>query len=81
MTLRLTIDRFEGEGQALAVLLTDEGQAINFPRRLLPESVKAGDVLKFEIRPDRAATKKLKRTSRQVEEELDRRDPGGDITL
>jgi hypothetical protein len=81
MSLRLTIDRFEGEGHALAVLLTDDGQAINFPRRLLPETAKAGDVLSLDIRPDRAATKETKRATREAEVELDRRDPGGDVSL
>jgi hypothetical protein len=81
MALKVTIDRFEGDDPALAVLLTDDGQPINFPRGLLPEAVQAGDVLRVEIRLDRRATNALKRGSRQVEEELDRSDPGGDIKL
>lgn len=81
MAVKLTIDRFEGDDPPLAVLLTDDGHAINFPRRLLPEGAEAGDVLSLTIRRDQTATNELKRGTRQVEEELDRRDPGGDITL
>jgi hypothetical protein len=38
--LSLTIDRFEGDGKSLAVLLADDGTAINVPRALLPKGAK-----------------------------------------
>ena len=41
MGVRLTIDRFEGDGKSIAVLLTDDGDAINFPKALLPKGAKA----------------------------------------
>src|SRR5215813_11551798 len=34
MTLRLSIDRFEGDRKQTAVLLTDDGTPINFPKGL-----------------------------------------------
>ena len=49
MNLRLSIDRFEGRKKEIAVLLTDDGTQINFPKRLLPKGVKAGAILCFEI--------------------------------
>jgi len=49
LNLRLSIDRFEGRKKEIAVLLTDDGTQINFPKRLLPKGVKAGDILCFEI--------------------------------
>lgn len=81
MTTRLTLDRFAGDDKSLAVLLTDDGKAISVPRTLLPESTKAGDVLRLELTRDGEATRNLERESHQLETELDQRDPGGDIKL
>ena len=39
MTTRLSLDRFEGENKSIAVLLTDDGDTINFPKSLLPAGV------------------------------------------
>jgi hypothetical protein len=36
MTIRLSIDRFEGDRKQIAVLLADDGTPINFPKALLP---------------------------------------------
>ena len=49
MTLRLSIDRFEGDRKQVAVLLTDDGTPINFPRALLPKGARAGDVLTLQL--------------------------------
>jgi hypothetical protein len=43
VTLRLSIDRFEGDRKQIAVLLTEDGRPINFPKALLPKGAKAGD--------------------------------------
>src|SRR5262245_7440653 len=37
MTLRLSLDRSEGDRKQIAVLLTDDGTPINFPKALLPK--------------------------------------------
>jgi hypothetical protein len=43
LTIRLSIDRFEGDKKQIAVLLAEDGTAINFSRVLRPRGVKAGD--------------------------------------
>jgi hypothetical protein len=78
---RLTLDRFEGTGKDIAVLLTDGGRTINVPRALLPKTVRPGDVLKLTIEPDAAATERLARETAEVQNELESRDPGGDVKL
>ena len=42
MEIRLSIDRFEGTNKQIAVLLTEDGTQINFPKRLSPRGAKAG---------------------------------------
>ena len=59
MNIRLSIDRFEGRKKEIAVLLTDDGTQINFPKRLLPKGVKAGDILSFVIERDLEATRQV----------------------
>jgi Protein of unknown function (DUF3006) len=81
VTIRLSIDRFEGDKKQIAVLLAEDGTAINFPRALLPKGVKAGDILTFQIEPDSEATRKLAEDTRKVQDELKRTDPGGDLRL
>jgi hypothetical protein len=49
VTIRFSIDRMEGDTKHVAVLLTDDGTQINFPRTLLPKGVKACDVLTLTI--------------------------------
>ena len=81
MKVRLTIDRFEGEKKQVAVLLADDGTAINFPRRLLPRGVKAGDILVLTMEKDAEATRKVAEETRAIQDELKKTDPGGDVTL
>ena len=83
MSVRLTlsVDRFEGEGHAIAVLLTDDGDPVNMPRSLLPADLKAGDVLTFAIEHDRDATRKVAGETARIQRKLSGRDPGGDIRL
>jgi hypothetical protein len=80
LKFRLSIDRFEGEKQ-IAVLLAEDGTAINLPKALLPKGVKAGDILSFSIEKDAAATRRVAAATREVQEELKKTDPGGDLTL
>jgi hypothetical protein len=81
LTIRLTIDRFEGARKQVAVLLTDEGTQINFPRRLLPRGVKAGDILSLAIEKDAGMTRQVARETHAVQDDLKKTDPGGDIKL
>ena len=81
MTVRLSIDRFEGDHKQVAVLLTDDGTPINFPNALLPKGARAGDVLSLTIERDTAATQKVADQTRKVQDELKKTDPGGDIRI
>jgi hypothetical protein len=79
--LSLSLDRFEGKGKEVAVLLTDDDQTINFPRSLLPSGSKPGDVLTMTLERDQGATRALNEETQRVEDRLKERDPGGDIKL
>ena len=81
MNLRLSIDRFEGRKKEIAVLLTDDGTQINFPKNLLPKGVKAGDILSFVIERDLEATRQVSDQTSAVQDQLKKTDPGGDIRL
>ncbi len=81
MSTRLSIDRFEGKGKPIAVLLTDDGDALNFPRSLLPAGAKPGDVLTLTLERDAAASRQVADETRQVQDKLAERDPAGDIKL
>lgn len=81
MTTRLTIDRFEGDKKQIAVLLTDGGDQINFPKALFPKGAKAGDILNFSIEKDAGETAKVAGQTASVQADLKKTDPGGDIKL
>lgn len=81
MSTRLSLDRFEGKGKQIAVLLTDDGDILNFPKSLLPPGTKPGDVLTLTLERDDLASKQLAEETRQVQDRLAQRDPGGDIKL
>ena len=81
LRLSLSLDRFEGKGKEIAVLLTDDGETLNIPRSLLPAGSKPGDVLTLSLERDAGATRELADETRHVEDELKKRDPGGDIKL
>ena len=81
MPTRLTVDRFEGPRKQTAVLLTDDGTQIDFPRALLPKGTRAGDILSVTIERDPEATAKLAEETRDVERKLKGTDPGGDLKL
>ncbi len=77
--IRLTFDRFEGPKKQVAVLLTDDGDQINVPKKQLPKGVKSGDILSVSIERDAEATEQVAEQTRVVQEELSRRDPGGTL--
>ena len=52
--MNLIIDRFE---ESWAVLELPDGTTFNFPRSLLPEGAKEGDILYFEVSINEEATK------------------------
>jgi hypothetical protein len=79
--MQLSIDRYEGERSEFAVLVTEDGRQINFPRDLLPKGAKPGELLTLTLERDLAGTRKMKAETKQVQDELKKRDPGGDIKL
>jgi hypothetical protein len=79
--IRLSLDRFEGDRKQIAVLLTDDGTPINFPKALLPKGARPGDVLTLQIERDTEATKRVAKATRRVQDDLKKRDPGGDVRL
>jgi hypothetical protein len=82
-TLAVSVDRIErtaGRGE-LAVLLGPDGTPINVPRGLLPDGVQPGDVLQVTFRRDLEATRRVGARTRQVQDELKKTDPGGDLRL
>ncbi|WZO98733.1 DUF3006 domain-containing protein [Isosphaeraceae bacterium EP7] len=81
MSTRLTVDRFEGEGKAIAVLLTEGGDPLEFPKALLPKGTRPGDVLNFVIEKDAGATRAVADATGKVQDELAKGDDGGDIKL
>jgi hypothetical protein len=78
MKTTLSFDRCEGR---LAVLLTDEGQQIDFPKELLPKEARPGDMLSFAIDVDREATEALKKDTKELQDRLKKTDSGKDIEL
>jgi Protein of unknown function (DUF3006) len=81
VTTRLSFDRFEGKGKQIAVLVADDGTTMNLPKSLLPPRAKPGDVLTVSIEVDPGATALLKKETERVQDDLSKRDPGGDIKL
>jgi hypothetical protein len=81
LNLHLTIDRFEGRSKSIAVLVTNDGDQINFPKKLLPKGVKPGDILSISIDRDAEETKQVAKQTRAVQDQLKKTDPGGDIRL
>ena len=76
--MNLIIDRFE---ESWAVLELPDGTTFNFPRSLLPEGAKEGDVLYFEVFIDEETTKKRREHIQDLLDDLKSQDKGGDIEL
>jgi hypothetical protein len=81
VTLRLSVDRFEGERKQIAVLVTDDGQQFTIAKALLPKGARPGDVLTLQIERDTKATKRLADATKRVQDDLKKRDRGGDLRL
>jgi hypothetical protein len=81
VSTQLSLDRFEGKGKQIAVLVTEDGVTLNIPKSLLPGGSKPGDILTLSLEHDPAATEKLAEETRRVQDKLSQRDPGGDIKL
>lgn len=79
--MTLTVDRFEGESKAVAVLLAEAGWTVDVPRALLAEGVKAGDVVSFDLRKDDEATRAVAEKTAEVQAALKATDDGGDLSL
>jgi hypothetical protein len=79
--LSLSLDRFEGKGKQIAVLLTDNGDTLNVPKAFLPPNTKPGDVLTLTLEHDAQATRDVADQTRQVQDKLSESDAGGDIKL
>jgi hypothetical protein len=81
MTTSLSIDRFEGSKNEIAVLVADDGRSFDLPRSLLPKGAKAGDVVNLSIELDPAATAQLVAKTKKVQADLAKGDDGKDIQL
>jgi hypothetical protein len=81
VSTRLSLDRFEGKGKQIAVLVTDEGETLNLPKSILPAGAKPGDVLTLKLERDAAASTRVAEETHQVQDKLAKGDPGGDIKI
>ncbi|HEX3450465.1 MAG TPA: DUF3006 domain-containing protein [Isosphaeraceae bacterium] len=81
MSIRLSLDRFEGDNKEIAVLVNDEGEIVNLPKSFLPPGTKPGDVLTLTLERDAVASRRVAKETRRVQDKLSERDPGGDIKL
>jgi hypothetical protein len=81
MPVRLSFDRFEGKGKQIAVLVADDGATLNVPKSLLPAGARPGHVLNLTLELDPGASAELAKETRRVQDDLSKRDPGGDIKL
>ncbi|MBA7588260.1 hypothetical protein ES708_30314 [subsurface metagenome] len=80
MNIILVIDRFEGK---YAILESQEKHPLifNFPRHLLPQEVKEGTVLRFNIGIDNGETTRRRNKIIEKLNRLKKNDQGGDIRL
>jgi Protein of unknown function (DUF3006) len=81
VSVRLSLDRFEGKSKEIAVLVNDEGQTVNLPNSLLPPGTEPGDVLTLTLERDDVASHRVSAETSRVQDKLSKRDPGGDIKL
>ena len=80
MNITLVIDRFEGK---YAILESQEKNPLifNFPRHLLPQEVKEGSVLRFNIDIDEKETTRRRNKIIEKLNRLKKNDQHGDIQL
>ena len=81
MPFRLSLDRFEGPKKQTAVLVTNDGASIDFPRALLPKGAKPGDLLWVTVNRDPGATRELVAKTKAVQDQIKKIDTGGDLKL
>lgn len=67
MILKLTLDRVEGEQ---AVLKTEDGATIVWPKNKLPAEAKEGSVLEFQIKDDQTAELEKKEMAKTILNEI-----------
>ncbi len=67
MTIKLTIDRFENDK---AILKTENGSTIIWPKDKLPENIHEGMVLIFNIIDDAQAEKDKKQLAKEILNEI-----------
>lgn len=67
MTLELTIDRIEEEK---AILKSDDGETIIWPKHLLPSSSKESSILVFNIHGDKESEQEKKDLAKDILNEL-----------
>ena len=67
MLIKLTIDRIESDK---AVLITDSGQTIVWPKDKLPENLHEGSALIFDTQEEKAREKKDKQTAKDILNEI-----------
>jgi len=67
MKINITIDRFEGE---VAVLNTESGYTINWPKEELPKNVKEGSALNFIITETAESEDEKKELTKNILNEL-----------
>ena len=80
MLIQLVIDRFEGK----YVILESQNKnslIFNFPRSLLPQGAKEGNVLRFNIDLDEKETETRRNNIQEQLDNLKKKDQGGDIQL
>lgn len=65
--IKATIDRLEGD---FAVLVFDDGQTLNLPRKDLPEDAKEGSVILVSFLSEREQTKKQKELAKAILNEI-----------
>lgn len=67
MNIKLTIDRFEEDK---AVLIADNGEQIIWPKNKLPEGIREGAVLVYDIRTDAEAEEEKRKTAKDLLNEI-----------
>ena len=67
MIITLTIDRFEEEN---AVLLTENGEIIIWPKNKLPEAAAEGAILKFSILRSEEEEKEKRELAKEILNEI-----------
>lgn len=67
MIIVLILDRFEEDK---AVLIADSGEKIIWPKNKLPEGVREGAVLNFDLKTDAEAEEEKRKTAKDLLNEI-----------